>query len=61
MSQRELARATKELGRLQVQGGGDWYGRFMAVDVLYKDWDSEYKHWRQNSSASLMPTLRSTL
>ena len=39
-SQRELARATEELGRLQVQGGGDWYGRFMAVEVLYKDQDS---------------------
>ena len=23
-----------------VQGGGDWYGRFMAVDALYKDRDS---------------------
>ena len=22
---------------LQVQGDGDWYGRFMAADVLYKD------------------------
>ena len=27
-------------GRLQVQGGGDWYGRFMAVEALYKDRDS---------------------
>ena len=41
VSQRELARATEELGRLQVQGGGDWYGRFMATDALYKDWDSQ--------------------
>ena len=40
MSQRELARATEELGRLQVQGGGDWYGQFMAADALYKNQDS---------------------
>ena len=39
-SQREQARLSEELGRLQVQGGGDWYGRFMATDALYKDWDS---------------------
>ena len=39
-SQRELARATEELGRLQVQGGGDWYTQFVAVDTLYKDWES---------------------
>ena len=39
MSQRELAKLTEELGRLQVQGGGDWYGRFMAVEALYKDRD----------------------
>ena len=38
--QRELARLTEELGRLQVQGGGDWYGRFMAVEALYKDRDN---------------------
>ena len=37
VSQRELARLTEELGRLEVQGGGDWYGRFMAVDTFYKD------------------------
>ena len=37
VSQRDLARATEELGRLQVQGGEDWYGRFMSVDALYKD------------------------
>ena len=40
MSQRERDRLAEELGRLQVQGGGDWYGRFMAVDALYKDRDS---------------------
>ena len=40
MSQREHARISKELGRLQVQGSGDWYGRFMAVEALYKDRDS---------------------
>ena len=49
MSQRELARATEELGRLQVQGGGDWYGRFMAVEVLYKDRES----WVQTLEAEV--------
>ena len=39
-SQRERDRLAEELGRLQVQGGRDWYGRFMAVDALYKDRDS---------------------
>ena len=40
MSQRELARATEELGRLQVQGGRDWYSRFMVVEAFYKDRES---------------------
>ena len=39
MSQREQARLTEELGRLQVQGGGDWRDRYLALEVLYKDWD----------------------
>ena len=39
-SQRELARLTEELGRLQVQGGGDWRDRYLALDALYKDRDS---------------------
>ena len=39
-SQRELARLTEELGRLQVQGGRDWRDRYLALDVLYKDQDS---------------------
>ena len=39
-SQRELARATEELGRLQVQGGGEWRDRYLALDSLYKDQDS---------------------
>ena len=38
-SQRELARATEELGRLQVHGGGEWCDRYLALDALYKDWD----------------------
>ena len=37
--QRELARLTEELGRLQVQGGGEWQDRYLALDVLYKDQD----------------------
>ena len=37
MSQREQARLSEELRHLQVQGGGDWRDRFMAIDVLYKD------------------------
>ena len=45
----ELARATEELGRLQVQGGGDWYGRFMAVEALYKDRES----WVQTLEAEV--------
>ena len=40
MSQKEQARLSEELGRLQVQGGGDWYTRFVAVDTLYKDRES---------------------
>ena len=40
MSQRELARLTEELGRLRVQGGGDWWDRYLALDVLYKDRDN---------------------
>ena len=40
MSQREHARLTEELGRLQVQGGGEWRDRYMAIDALYKDRDS---------------------
>ena len=38
-SQRELARLTEELGRLQVQGGGEWRDRYLALDALYKDRD----------------------
>ena len=37
--QRELTRATEELGRLQVQGGGEWRDRYLALDSLYKDQD----------------------
>ena len=37
MSQREQVRLSEELGHLQVQGGGDWRDRFMAIDALYKD------------------------
>ena len=37
--QREQARLTEELGRLQVQGGGEWWDRYMAIDALYKDRD----------------------
>ena len=40
MSQREHARLTKELGRLQVQGGREWRDKYMAIDALYKDRDS---------------------
>ena len=39
-SQREQARLSKELGWVQVQGGSDWYTRFMTVDTLYKDRES---------------------
>ena len=43
MSQREHARLTEELGRLQVQGGGEWYSRFVAVDAFYQDQDGRVK------------------
>ena len=38
-SQRELARLTEELGRLQVQGGGEWRDRYLALELVYKDRD----------------------
>ena len=41
--QRERDRLSEELSHLQVQGGGDWYGQFMAVDALYKDRDGRVK------------------
>ena len=40
MSRREQARLTEELGRLQVQGSGDWYGQFMEANALFEDRDS---------------------
>ena len=37
MSQREQDRLAEELGRLQVQGGGEWRDRYLVLDGLYKD------------------------
>ena len=55
MSQREHVRLTEELGRLQVQGGGEWGDRYMAIDALYKDQDNrvqslEAEVWRQSEA-----------
>ena len=42
-SQRERDRLTEELGRLQVQGGGEWRDRYLALELLYKDRDGRVK------------------
>ena len=40
-SQRERDRLTEELGRLQVQGGREWQDRYLALELLYKDWNGQ--------------------